>query len=325
MAYSVGNAVREVKKQTDNSYFLSGDDYFLQKFFITNLNKINNNEYNTRYLNFSEELDVKIFLEEITSISLFQNKNIFVLSNIEKISKDDKDLILKYLDNPNNSIVTIFTSNDFYSKNKFFSSLTKKMKTIDTRTPFPSKIREWVKYYLKVQKIDIDYSFLDDIIFSNNDEIITIINEVEKLYLENECKKIEFNNDNKLLRSNKNIRPWFLQDSLGNKNVKKSIRNIELLQYAGYSIIPIIINLYSFFNHMLLSYENSSNTGVSQYGLNKIINSNLNKYLNKYSKSEIMNILIDLKNIDVLIKTTSLNQNNLLYIFIIKICQGYYG
>ena len=75
---------------------------------------------------------------------------------------------------------------------------------------------------------------------------------------------------------------------------------------------------------MLLSYENS-NTGVSQYGLNKIINSNLNKYLNKYSKSEIINILIDLKNIDVLIKTTSLNQNNLLYIFIIKICQGYYG
>jgi len=325
MAYSVGNAVREVKKQTDNSYFLSGDDYFLQKFFITNLNKINNNEYNTRYLNFSEELDVKIFLEEITSISLFQNKNIFILRNIEKISKDDKDLILKYLDNPNNSIVTIFTSNDFYSKNKFFSSLMKKMKTIDTRTPFPNKIREWVKYYLKVQKIDIDYSFLDDIIFSNNDEIMTIINEVEKLYLENECKKIEFNNDSKLLRSNKNIRPWFLQDSLGDKNVKKSIRNIELLQYAGYSIIPIIINLYSFFNHMLLSYENSSNTGVSQYGLNKIINSNLNKYLNKYSKSEIINILIDLKNIDVLIKTTSLNQNNLLYIFIIKICQGYYG
>ena len=76
---------------------------------------------------------------------------------------------------------------------------------------------------------------------------------------------------------------------------------------------------------MLLSYENSNNTGVSQYGLNKIINSNLNKYLNKYSKSEIINILIDLKNIDVLIKTTSLNQNNLLYIFIIKICQGYYG
>ena len=76
---------------------------------------------------------------------------------------------------------------------------------------------------------------------------------------------------------------------------------------------------------MLLSYENSNNTGVSQYGLNKIINSNLNKYLNKYCKSEIINLLIDLKNIDILIKTTSLNQNNLLYIFIIKICQGYYG
>ena len=74
---------------------------------------------------------------------------------------------------------------------------------------------------------------------------------------------------------------------------------------------------------MLLSY-NENTKGVSQYGLNKIINSNMNKYMSNYSKSEIMNILIDLKNLDVLVKTTTLNHNNLLYIFIIKICQGYY-
>ena len=74
---------------------------------------------------------------------------------------------------------------------------------------------------------------------------------------------------------------------------------------------------------MLLSYDNK--TGVSQYGLNKIINSNMDKYLSNYTKSEVMNIIIDLKNLDVLVKTTSLNHNNLIYIFIIKICQGYYG
>ena len=37
-----------------------------------------------------------------------------------------------------------------------------------------------------------------------------------------------------------------------------------------------------------------------------------------------MNALIDLKNMDVLVKTTNLNNKNLLSIFIIKICQGYY-
>ena len=323
MAYSVGKAVREIKKKLDSSYFLSGDDYFLQNFFISNINKLNNFEYKIRYLNFGEELDINLFLQEISAVSLFQTKDMYILRNLEKLSKDQKDEILNYLDNPRDTIVIIFISEDFYSKNNFFTSITKKSKTIDTRTPFPNKKREWIKYYLKTKNIEIDYSLLDDIIYTNNDEIVTIINEVEKLYLENACKKIDFNENKHSLNSNKNIRPWFLQDSLGNKNSEKSIDNIELLQYVGYSIIPIIINLYTFYNHMLLSYDNK--TGVSQYGLNKIINSNMDKYLSNYTKSEVMNIIIDLKNLDVLVKTTSLNHNNLIYIFIIKICQGYYG
>ena len=39
MSYSVGKAVRELNNKNDNIYYLSGDDYFLQKFFITSLEK----------------------------------------------------------------------------------------------------------------------------------------------------------------------------------------------------------------------------------------------------------------------------------------------
>ena len=324
MAYSVGKAVREIKKKTECFYFLSGDDYFLQNFFISNLNKINNFEYKIRYLNFEEDLDVKFFLEETSSVSLFNNKDILVLRNLTKLSNDKKEEILDYLNNPKDSLIAIFISEDFYSKNKFFHSISIKSKTIDTRTPFPNKIREWVEYHLKTQNIVIDYSYLDDIIYANNDEIITIINEIEKLYLENDCKEIRFNNNNNNNNNNnKNIRPWFLQDSLGDKDIKKSIRNSELLKLSGYSIIPIIINLYTFYNHILLSYDNNSSSSY-QYGLNKIIVSKLNKYSSNYSKIELMNILIDLKNIDLLVKTTSLYHDNLIYTFMIKICDGYY-
>ena len=323
MAYSVGKAVREVKKKTDSSYFLSGNDYFLQNFFISNLNKINNFEYKIRYLNFEEELDIKIFLEEISSVSLFNIKEIFVLRNLVKLSKDNKDYIINYLNNPKDTLISIFVSDDFYSKNKFFHSIAIKSKTIDTRTPFPNKIKEWVKYYVNTKGILIDYSYLDDIISVNNDEIITIINEVEKLYLENGCKEVRVSESNNISTNNKNIRPWFLQDSLANKNIKQSIYNVELLQYNGYSIIPIIINLYTLYNHMLLSYDNTGSSSY-QYGLNKIIVSNMNKYSSNYTKTELMNILIDLKNIDLLAKSTNLNHDNLIYIFMIKICNGYY-
>ena len=219
-------------------------------------------------------------------------------------------------------MITIFISNDFYSKNKIFHSISSKAKTIDTRTPFPNKIREWVKYYLKINKIDVELAFLDEIIYSNNDEICTIIGEVEKIYLANDCKKITYDSIDDVLRKSKNIRPWHLLDSIGKKDCKMSIEYIESLELGGYTVIPLIINLYNLFNAMLI-YEYNSTT--SSYGLNKIIASNLPRYVANYEKNEIMNIIIELKNMDILIKSTTLNHQNLISVLIIKICQGYYG
>ena len=321
MVYSVGKAIREIREKVDSTYFLSGDDYFLQNFFIKNLDKHCNNDYSLHYLNFSEESDINTFFKEISSVSLFSDKNILIVRNVGRISKKNKDEILKYLNNPSDDTIIIFISDDFYSKSKFFHSISSKSKTIDTRTPFPNKIREWVRYYLNINKISIDKIILDDIISSNNDEIITILNEIEKLYLINGCDKISYEENQRISINHKNIRPWHLIDSIGKKDTSLSIKNFEYLQYGGYQIIPIIIIFYNFFNSMLLHRNNNKNL----YSINKIISNNMPKYSNKYTEGEIMNILIDLKNMDLLVKSSSLNHNNLISIFIIKICQGYYG
>ena len=323
MSYSVGKAIRELNNKNDNIYYLSGDDYFLQKFFITSLEKTYSNEYKTRYFNFEEEMDVKIFFEEIVSNSLFSSKDIFIIRNITRISINNKDNILEYINNPKEDLIIILVSDDYYTKNKFSQSLASRVKLIDTRTPFPNKVREWINYYVKTKKIDIDYSLLDDIISFNNDEISTIINEIEKIYLANNCDKISYDNIDNTSKSDKNIRPWHFLDSLGDKNIQKSTSIIAALQKNGYSIIPIMINLYNFYMCMLFYKNNLGNT--FSYGLNKIINNNMIQYSKKYSVNEISNIIIDLKNMDILIKTTNLNHMSLISIFIIKICQEYYG
>ena len=147
MVYSVGKAIRQSNKKIDNIYFLSGDDYFLQNFFIKDLNKKFDIDHSPRYFNFEEDQDVKIFLEEISAISLFSKKDIFVIRNLSRISKNSKEEISTYINNPKDDLIIIFISDDFYSKNKFFHLISSKSKTIDTRTPFPNKIREWIKYY----------------------------------------------------------------------------------------------------------------------------------------------------------------------------------
>ena len=322
MVYSVGKAIRQLNKKIDNIYFLSGDDYFLQNFFINSLNKKFNLDNSPRFFNFEEDNDVKVFLQEISGISLFSKKDVYIIRNLSRIPKNSKDEILAYLNSPKDDLIIVFVSNDFYSKNKFFHSISSKAKTIDTRTPFPNKIKEWVRYYLKINKINIDYSFLDEIIYSNNDEIITIIGEIEKIYLANDCNKITYDDINKVVKADKNVRPWHLLDSIGKKDCRASIEYFESLQSGGYTIVLLLINLYNFFNTILLYHSNPKS---NIYGLNKIVSSNLPIYVQNYKKNEIMNIIVDLKNLDIVVKSTNLNPENLMSVLIVKICQEYYG
>ena len=73
---------------------------------------------------------------------------------------------------------------------------------------------------------------------------------------------------------------------------------------------------------ILNSHDNIS---VNDYRINKTIQSKVKVYKSQYNESEILNIIIELRNIDVLSKTTSLDTKLLFHPFIVKICKGYYG
>ena len=145
MSYSVGKAIREINSnKISHSYFLSGDDYFLQNFFIKRLILKLNDISSPKYLNFEEETDQKLLLNELENLSLFSNKGLYVIRNFNKISPNLKNTIIQYISKPNSDNIIIFVSDNFYSKNKFLTSISNQSFSVDTRTPFPNKIREWV-------------------------------------------------------------------------------------------------------------------------------------------------------------------------------------
>ena len=95
---------------------------------------------------------------------LFVSKNIYVIRNFNRVSIKNKEEIITSLSLRNKDIIFIFILDDFYSKNKFYTSLSKYALLVDTRTPFPNKIKEWTNYILKKKGIQIDSSFLEDLI-----------------------------------------------------------------------------------------------------------------------------------------------------------------
>ena len=320
MDISVGKAIRGINKEgIKPAYFLRGDDSYLQKFFTTYLKEKFDNSIKVKYIDLSDAADLDLFFNDLSSVSLFSNKNIFSIRNFSRLSQNSKKYLIKYFDKPSNDNVLLFVLDDYALKNKFSKELHSKCIQIDTNTPFfTNKIKDWTTYFMKKNNIKLDYYIVDDLINSYGDNISNVINEIEKLSLITNKREIEVD-DYKSTYKNRNIKNWNLMNAMGNKNLQESIYIFDSLIVNGTSLIPIVSSLFVFF---LSLHKNEPRS--NDYRINKTISSRINTYVKNYTKSEIVNIIIELRNIDVILKSSSVDSKLLFHPFIIKVCKGYY-
>ena len=76
---------------------------------------------------------------------------------------------------------------------------------------------------------------------------------------------------------------------------------------------------------MLYNLKFSSDQSGNTFYFNKIINSRANKYAEQYKQIEIENILLQLRDIDLYLKSTSLKEKLLFHPLFIGICKGIYA
>ena len=318
MQTSVGKALRTIYKDGNkSSYFLLGDDYFLQNIFISKLKDYLKNKFETKYYYLNETNDNDSLFNNINSVSLFASNTISIIKNFNKVSMKNQSNLLEYVKKTDESNILVFILDDFMIKNKFSKKISQITGLIDTRTPINNqKIKEWVIYYFKSESIKIDNSLLNYLVSNFGNDISTIINEVEKYYLINNKKEI----DSKAIESDyqsKHIKAWHLLNAVGQKKLAETIDVYNNLHINGISSIPIIMQLYNFFMEII-----SSNSGYSR--LNKILSSRLSSYKRNYTNDEIMNIIIALRDVDVMFKTSSINNEIVINSLLVKICKGHY-
>jgi len=325
MGSSLGNTIRDINSNgLKSSYFLLGSDYFMQKFFI---NKVKENLHdkssvNSKYYYLNENNDIVSFFNEITSMSLFESKKLYIIKNFNRISTENQKLLTDYLDNVSLDNTFIFVLDDFIIKNKFSKNISEKSIVVNTQTPFSkSKIKDWVKYYYNNEGISIDNSLLDYFAENYSDDISTIINEIEKHFLFNNNKYVNINLTDNNDYYSKHIKIWNLLDSIGKKDIDKSILYYNNLYINGTSLIFLLINLNNFYFEL---YNSLSNAKTNFSSLNKILQSKLNLYKRNYNITELVKIFLELRDLDIKIKTSTINEKVIFSSIIIKICNGYY-
>ena len=310
---SLGQAIKKIRqKDFSNSYFLYGNDIFMQDFFIKQFQSINSNfESYLYYIGYDQP---ETIFNELSNISLFGSNKIIIIKNINRFTPKAKKELIEYLTKTDINHHIILVKNNYDSRNKFIDSIIKNTTAIDVRIPFENQMAEWIKYFSKLEKIDIDMMEIKNYIDSYGSNIANVMNYIRIDFLSQSYSKTS---------SNRTYNLWNFQDSIAKKQINSSLDIYESITTNGNSLNLILIYLFNLYYSIYMHsyYNNDSNYNFT---INKIIQSRIGMYSKKYSQTEIENIILEINTIDFLSKNQSINISNRILCLISNICTGYY-
>ena len=322
---SIGQIIRRVRaREIAPVYALYGGDSFLEDYFIQELSKffLSNIETKTHF-SLDQDSEEKLF-GELSAISMFEEKRIIIVREIKKLrSKTGRQELIQYIQYPNPHIVLLIISTEFDLRNSFLKNFADNSQLLDMRTPFENKMKEWVKFIINNREIKISNGALDHFIRTYGDSTAHVINEIEKASLMLGDVEINENNIEKIDGFDRVFQMWNLQDSLGKKELQTSLEIAASLTENGTKFPQILVNLVFLYQQMLWK-KMGQYKPMGYTGINKIITSNLSRYDKGYSQNELVQVIYELRKLDVLSKSTSIKEASLIQPLIVKICKNQY-
>ena len=166
-------------------YVINGESYFLINEEISKIIKDSKN-ITTFDLNINTLEDVII---EAGYYSIFQEDKYIIVKNANffgssKLSEDDTNLLINYLDSPQDNTIIIFVCNEKLDLRKKITKLVKdkySLKVINNLKVY--EIENRLKMYFQKNKMSIDEDSLKYIISNSLNNYDLIMMEVEKLIL----------------------------------------------------------------------------------------------------------------------------------------------
>ncbi len=322
---SIGQIIRRIRAREISPIFaLYGGDSFLEDYFLQELSKTFLKEKGVKlHLSLDQDSEEKLF-GELSTISMFEEKRIIIVREIKKLrSKTGRQELIQYIKSPNPNIVLLIISAEFDTRNSFLKNIADNSQLLDTRTPFENKMKEWVQFIINSREIKITNAALDYFIQTFGDSTAHVINEIEKASLMLGDVEIDENNIEKFDGFDRVFQMWHLQNSLGKKELQTSLEIAESLTENGTKFPQILVNLVYLYQQLLWK-KMGQYKPMGFTGINKIITSNLSRYDKGYTHNELMQVIHELRKLDVLSKSTSINEASLIQPLIVKICKNQY-
>ena len=307
-----------------NNYLIEGSDYISVNNKISEIIKKNGfSDASISKYDLSEGL-LDDALEDLNTYGLFSDKKIVIINNFDKMDPlfNKPEELLKYVENSSSLNLLFVVSDKYDDRKKIIKDLKKKMKFIKISTDPVVFTKSCLEGY-KIENGVIN-------LLVNN-----TLGDVTRLY--NECNKLKTYKINDKYISKDDVEELSfkkLGDSteitfqfsraLAEKDKKSAlILYQELLNYKiePLSIIGLLASQFRIMYQVKsLEEKNMRNDEIASSLKEKPYRITKTRELTRYySKKEILDLMIKLEDIDLKIKTTSVDANTLVQLFILNI------
>lgn len=305
-------------------YLINGNIYHL---IDEEIEKIVAEDGNVIKINYNETRMSDI-LSEANYFSLDNSKKYIVIKNCNLFNSkkdDDEELLLKYIDNPNENSVLIFVVDGVDLRKKIVKSIKDNSSFITLPKIDYKNIYNYINEYLKKYKYSIEFKASGYLVNVWGLNLDAIYNELDKmmLFYNNPCS-IKYNDIISIVSKPLDNNNFHFLDACINKDFKKALAIYKDLRICKVEESMLVILLYKEYKKVLclkkytqLHYDANkiaSILGMQNWQIEKLYNSSLN-----YSEKELLNYIKILGVIDKNIKTGQLDKSLAIYNFLLEI------
>ena len=283
-----------------------------------------------------EKFDLNIIsleelLNEASYLSLFNEKRVIIAKNSymfgnDKENKANNELLLKYLENPNENTVLIFTYNGKADmRKKITKEIKEKYKLINIEKLKFSDLQDKIRTIVKNDGYTIDLDSINYLINNCLNNYDLIYNEIEKLklYYNAPCK-FEFEDVKKIVSKSIDENNFKFVEYIINRDLKKAFKMLDdfnILKVEPISLINLLAREYRlmYFTKQLYEENKSLNTISKELGLQDWQTEKILKNSFNYNYNELENNLLVLNECDLQIKSVYFDKYSLLKVFMLKL------
>ena len=294
------------------------------------IKKIAKNESNIESFDLNVN-SLEDILNEANYMSLFDDKKIMIIKNAslfgnDKENKSNSELLLKYLEHPNEKTVLIFTYNGKVDmRKKIVKEIKDKYKLIVIEKLMYNDLIDKIRLLVKKDGYTIDTESINYLINNCLNNYDLIYNEIEKIktYYSNPCK-FEYNDVKQIVSKSIEENNFKFVDYIINRELKKSFKMLDdfcILKIEPISLINLLAREYRLMHMVKVLSEDrvglndiSKELGLQNWQTEKLFKNSFN-----YTLEEIENNLVVLNDCDLEMKTIYFDKYTLFKSYLLKL------